>query len=514
MNPFQKELNRLNPFAQATLQPLSYASLGKGFFVPVSPTPFKATPYLIHYNEPLAAQLSLSVTDEKALADITQILSGQAALGEIESLATVYCGHQFGSFVPQLGDGRALLIGQVQAQTTHDNPTGQYELQLKGAGPTPFSRRADGRAVLRSSIREYLCAEAMHGLGIPTTRSLCLTGAMDPVFRETKETASVVTRVAPSFVRFGHFEYFASTKQYEHLQQLADYVIDRYYPKAREQTRPVWALLEAVVQRTAQMIAAWQAVGFCHGVMNTDNMSILGLTIDYGPFGFLDSFKADHICNHSDHSGRYAYNQQPGIGHWNLYALAQGLQPLLGDDVAAIRQVLDQYTPQFEAEYSRRMGAKLGFAHATPDDLNFIADTLQLLDKHHIDFTRFFRGLSTLGDTLTLSLGHHHPDAPVRDLFIDRPAFDAWAVAWRERLGQQGLDPSTRSQLQNQHNPNIVLRNHMAQQAIDQANHGDFSEVERLFKALAHPYEDRPEHALYLGLPPDWAGSLEVSCSS
>ena len=258
----------------------------------------------------------------------------------MDPLASVYSGHQFGVWAGQLGDGRALWLGEV------DTAAGPLEIQLKGAGLTPYSRMGDGRAVLRSSIREFLCSEAMHALGMPTTRALCVTGSALPVRREEIETAAVLTRVAPSFIRFGHFEHFASQERDAELRRLADFVIEHHYPACREAANPYAALLAAVAARTATLMAQWQAVGFCHGVMNTDNMSILGLTIDYGPFGFLDAFDPGHICNHSDHEGRYAWARQPNVALWNLHALAQALLPLIGDTDAALA-ALEAYQGRF-----------------------------------------------------------------------------------------------------------------------------------------------------------------------
>ena len=303
-------------------------------------------------------------------------------------LASVYSGHQFGVWAGQLGDGRAILLGET---------AGGFEVQLKGCGRTPYSRMGDGRAVLRSSIREFLCSEAMHALGIPTTRALCVTGSDAPVYREEIETSAVVTRVSPSFIRFGHFEHFAANQRDEELRALADYVIDRYYPACRTDDRfggnAYAALLEAVSERTAALLAQWQAVGFCHGVMNTDNMSILGLTIDYGPFQFLDGFDPRHICNHSDTGGRYAYNQQPNVAYWNLFCLAQALLPLIGDQEIAVA-ALESYKTVFPREFEARMRAKLGLAGRRDGDRALIEGVLKLLAQEKVDYTIFWRRLS------------------------------------------------------------------------------------------------------------------------
>ena len=332
-----------------------FATLGSDFYTELRPTPLPS-PHWVGTSHSVAQLLGLPEgwhQSEEAL----QALTGNQVLAGSTPLASVYSGHQFGVWAGQLGDGRAILLGEL---------AGGHEIQLKGAGRTPYSRMGDGRAVLRSSIREFLCSEAMHGLGIPTSRALCITGSPGLVRREELETAAVVTRVAPSFVRFGHFEHFAANDQEEQLRTLADYVIGRYYPECRspEATSP-WggnpyaALRHSVSERTAQLMAQWQAVGFCHGVMNTDNMSILGLTLDYGPFQFLDAFVPGHNCNHSDHHGRYAYNRQPNIAYWNLFCLAQALLPLIEDQDTALA-ALESYKTVFPDAFMAQMRKKLG----------------------------------------------------------------------------------------------------------------------------------------------------------
>lgn len=459
--------------------------------------------------------------------DALQVLSGNAVWPGMAPMATVYSGHQFGQWAGQLGDGRALLLGEV------DSPAGPQELQLKGAGMTPYSRRADGRAVLRSSIREFLCSEAMHALGIPTTRALALTASPEPVRRETLETAAVVTRVAPSFVRFGHFEHFAHSgrpRHHEALAALLDFVIAHHYPQLQGQAQPALALLDAVVQRTAELMAAWQSVGFCHGVMNTDNMSILGLTIDYGPFGFLDAFDPDHICNHSDDRGRYSWNNQPQIGYWNLRALAQALVPLLpgassdaggGDEAVseegaqALTEVLRTYEQRFPDAMNARWRAKLGLRDERSEDVPLALDFLRLLAAGRVDFTIAFRRLcdfASQGDAATLATDARN--APVRDLFLDRPAFDAWAQRYAQRLQAEGSVDAERAQRMRRVNPVYVLRNHLAEGAIRRAQQGDDSEVQRLHKVLQNPFDEQAGCEADADFPPSWAQSIEVSCSS
>ncbi|WP_374356410.1 YdiU family protein [Chitinimonas sp.] len=469
-----------------------FHQLGPAFFSPVQAQPLQS-PVLAAFNNTLASELGLArPLDDAALLDT---LAGSAVQSGATPIATVYSGHQFGVWAGQLGDGRALLLGELAGQ----------EVQLKGAGQTPYSRMGDGRAVLRSSIREYLCSEAMHGLGIPTTRALALFASAEVVWRETAETAAVVTRVAPSFLRFGHFEHFYYRNQHETLRQLADYAIDRYFPDSRAADNCYQAMLEEVIGRTAGLIADWQAVGFCHGVMNSDNMSLLGLTLDYGPFGFLDGFDAGHICNHSDHSGRYAYGAQPEIGLWNLHCLAQALLPLLDRDAAV--EALKRYQGLFEAALTERFRRKLGLRSSMNDDWRLLTNLFELMQASRTDWTIFWRQLADFDATPGASNSH------LRDLFIDRAGFDRWADDYRQRLGAEGK-PAGRSAAMRSVNPKYILRNHLAEVAIRQAQQGDFAEIHRLQALLARPFDEQPEHHAYAGTPPDWAGSLSVSCSS
>ncbi len=424
-----------------------------------------------------------------------QALSGNLVWPGMQPTATVYSGHQFGVWAGQLGDGRALLLGEIAT------PDGALEVQLKGAGATPYSRRGDGRAVLRSSIREFLCSEAMAALGVPTTRALAITGSALPVRRETLETAAVVTRLAPSFMRFGHFEHFAHHGQHEALRQLVAHFIAEHAPECAEAPEPVVALLRKVAIQTAELIAHWQAVGFCHGVMNTDNMSLLGLTLDYGPFGFMDGFDPGHVCNHSDDRGRYAYARQPSVAFWNLHALAQALLPLMpGEPEAAgerLLEAVESYREAFAQAMLQRMGAKLGLAQAGPEDQALIDDLLKLMGASRADFTQSFRRLARADFN------------GLRDLFIDREALDAWLARWQARTASE-RDAHARMLAAN---PAVVLRNHLAEGAIRAAQAGDFSETARLLKVLSRPF-DEPDLPSDAALPPDWAQHLEVSCSS
>jgi uncharacterized protein YdiU (UPF0061 family) len=449
------------------------------------------------------------------------VFTGRATWPGMRPMATVYSGHQFGVWAGQLGDGRALMLGEWRGGAGEGGAGGDgpvpasYEIQLKGAGRTPYSRMGDGRAVLRSSIREFLCSEAMHALGVPTTRALCVAGSALPVQRETLETGAVVTRVAPSFLRFGHFEHFAHTGQHAALRQLVDFTIAGWFPELREGGEvdgraldPLHAWLAEVVRRTARTVATWQAVGFAHGVMNTDNMSILGLTIDYGPFGFLDGFDPAHICNHSDTQGRYAFGRQPNVAWWNLHALAWALRPLVADPDATLPPLLDRFADDFTQALAESMRAKLGLAEDEPEDKTLVDDFLGLLAQERVDMTIAFRSLAAFDRARGAT------PAELRDLFIDRAAADAWGARYLRRLERETRDEAARQEAMRRVNPKYVLRNHLAQQAIARAEAGDFEEVHRLHEVLRRPFDEQPQHAHYADHPPDWAREIEVSCSS
>jgi serine/tyrosine/threonine adenylyltransferase len=477
----------------------SFATLPPAFFTRLPPTPLP-TPYLVGASASAARLIGLDPSEfghEHFVATFT----GNRIQPGADPLAAVYSGHQFGVWAGQLGDGRAILLGEV------NSTDGPIEVQLKGSGRTPYSRSGDGRAVLRSSIREFLCSEAMAALGIPTSRALCVTGSDSYIMRETPETAAVVTRLAPTFVRFGSFEHWYYQNRQAELKILADYVIERFYPELREAANPYQGLLAAVTQRTARLVAQWQAVGFMHGVMNTDNMSILGITLDYGPFGFMEAFDASHICNHSDQQGRYAYSRQPDVAYWNCHALAQALLPLIGE-VETAQEALALFPPEYAESIERLMHAKLGLVSSQPDDQQLLDALFALLQANHADFTLFFRRLGEL------QRDNPAADEPLRDLFIDRPAFDAWATQYRQRLRQEDSIDAVRRLAMQAINPKYVLRNYLAQNAIEKAQNKDFSEVEKLLKILEKPFDEQPEHDLYAALPPDWASHLEVSCSS
>ena len=477
----------------------SLAALGSAFFTELQPTPLPE-PVLVGANAPLAREIGIA-PELLGSPEGVQAFTGNLPLAGSRPLATVYSGHQFGVWAGQLGDGRAILLGELATAG------GPQELQLKGSGRTPYSRMGDGRAVLRSSIREFLGSEAMQGLGIPTTRALCVTGSPAPVRREEIETAAVVTRTAPSFIRFGHFEHFSARGQHEDLRRLADYVVERFYPECRLTERFAGnvyaAFLEQVSERTAALVAQWQAAGFCHGVMNTDNMSILGLTIDYGPFQFLDAFDPTHVCNHSDEQGRYAYNRQPNVAYWNLFCLAQALLPLIGDEDLALA-ALESYKTVFPRELEARMRAKLGLESAEPGDRELVEQVLSLLAADRVDYTIFWRRLSqhVAGGSAE----------PARDLFVRRDDFDGWLARYRQRLASEDGTACGRRMLRT--NPKFVLRNHLGEQAIRAARQKDFSAVTQLLTLLENPFDEHPAFESHAGFPPDWASSIEISCSS
>jgi serine/tyrosine/threonine adenylyltransferase len=498
------------------IHPTPYSQLGSAFQTRVQPQSLPA-PYWICRNAALARELGLDEAwfhNHDAKQEVLQTLSGNHVPLGLNPTACVYSGHQFGQWAGQLGDGRAISIGNVNSAETNvfiaSSATKTIELQLKGAGRTPYSRGGDGRAVLRSSIREFLCSEAMHGLGIATTRALCVTGSDAPIYRETLESAAVVTRSAPSFIRFGQFEHFSHNNMHAELKQLADFVIDSFYPECRDSanyaSNPYAALLEAVSLRTAQMVAQWQAVGFCHGVMNTDNMSILGLTLDYGPFQFLDVFNPDHICNHTDSMGRYAYNKQPNVAYWNLFCLGQALLPLIEDQELALA-ALEPYKTAFPNALMAQMRAKLGCTEPTTafdGDRALVERIQQLLAQDKVDYTLFWRNLSAAMNGKSADL--------VRDMFIDRAEFDAWMLQYSELLRQQIQAISPHLMLKT--NPKYVLRNYLGEQAISKAKLKDYSEVETLLKLLQAPYDEHPGYERFADLPPDWAANIEISCSS
>ncbi len=475
----------------------TYARLPENFYSIQAATPL-SNPTFVAFS-PFAGKL-LDLEDSQILRQqLTQLCSGNTSLPGSEPIATVYSGHQFGAYVPQLGDGRSLLLGEVR------NHHGQkWDLHLKGGGQTPYSRFGDGRAVLRSCIREYLASEALFHLGIPTTRALCITTSDTPVYREKTEAGSTLLRLAKSHVRFGHFEYFYYTQQHDDLKTLADYVIEQSYPQLKNMENKYHLLFQQVVESTAKLIAQWQAVGFAHGVMNTDNMSIIGDTIDYGPYGFIDDFNWHYICNHSDHQGRYAFSQQPEIGYWNCGRLAQALTPLF-DSAEPLQDVLDNYPQAYSDTYKKLMNQKLGLTVLEEEDEALLQSLLQLMHNSRCDYTLFFR---TLSDFKT---GNN--DAELQKL-VNKPELSEWLTRYSARLNRNLISERKRHTQMKQVNPKFILRNYLAQQAIDKAEKGDYSEIDKLMHILTSPYDEQSEHEEYAKAAPEWGKKLEVSCSS
>jgi len=472
-----------------------FLSLGESFYSKVTPSPLSNSRYL-HINDAVAQLLGVATEDIRNNG--LPLLSGQTSLSDHPSIAMVYSGHQFGGYSPQLGDGRALLLTQYQSQE------GLLDIQLKGAGKTPYSRFGDGRAVLRSSVREYLAGEAMHALGIPTSRALCLVGSDEVVMRERPETGAIVARTAKTHIRFGNFEYFHYTGKLELLKQLADYVIEHFLPSALEADNPYQQLFEMSVINTAKMIARWQAVGFAHGVMNTDNMSILGETIDYGPYGFLDDYEPAFICNHSDTHGRYAFDEQPGVGLWNLNALGHALSSLLSED--EIKNTLTLYEPTITQEYAQLMRVKLGLATKADTDQQLLVSLLNLMKEDKADYTQTFRRLSHL----SLSDKTHH----VFENFKQTEKITAWCEQYCRRLTQENSIDTVRQTQMLSTNPKFIARNYQLQAVIEDSQRGNIHSLDALFTVLQAPFAEHPslEH---LAAPPTSEGKhLPISCSS
>lgn len=477
-----------------------YSQLPSAFFTFIEPQPLQNTQWVV-WNGDFAQQFGLPSSPDEALLNA---FSGQANVEEFRPLAMKYAGHQFGVYNPDLGDGRGLLLAEIQ----HQNGS-WFDVHLKGAGLTPYSRMGDGRAVLRSTIREYLCSEAMAGLGIATTRALGMMVSDTPVYREKTEQGALLIRMTETHIRFGHFEHFFYTNQLAEQQLLADKVIEWLFPECSQAEQPYAAMFAAIVEKTADMIAQWQAVGFAHGVMNTDNMSILGQTFDYGPFGFLDDYDPSYICNHSDYQGRYAFDQQPRIALWNLSALAHALSPLV--ERSDLEAALSQFEVRLSQQFSRLMRNKLGLKTKIKEDARLFESMFELLNQNKADYTRFFRALSNLDSK---------PPQEVTDLFIDREAAQAWLDLYLARcelevdeVGRQ-ITPEQRCEQMRSANPKYILRNYLAQIAIDKAEEGDFTEVHRLAALLRRPYDSQPEYEEYAKLPPDWGKKMEISCSS
>jgi uncharacterized protein YdiU (UPF0061 family) len=471
----------------------TYAALPADFFARVAPTPV-AAPRLIKLNRPLAADLGLD-PDLLSAAEGVEILAGKTLPAGADPIAMAYAGHQFGHFVPQLGDGRAILLGEVI-----DKDGIRRDIQLKGSGPTPFSRRGDGRAALGPVLREYIVSEAMFALGIPTTRSLAAVTSGESVMRETALPGAVLTRVAASHIRVGTFQYFAARGDSEGVRRLADHVIARHYPQAADADRPYHALVEGVVARQAELVARWLLVGFIHGVMNTDNTSISGETIDYGPCAFMDHYDPAQVFSSIDEQGRYAYANQPRIALWNLTRLAECLLPLLSADqekaIAQAQEILGTFVETFATAYQAGLRKKIGLFTMHDGDEALVQDLLDAMAKNQADFTLTFRRLS---DAASDPAG----DAEVRELFAEPSAYDEWAARWRQRAGEEPQTAAERQAAMRAINPAFIPRNHRVEAVIQAAMIGDdYAPFEELLAVLSKPCEDQPRFAAY-GEPPE-----------
>jgi len=483
----------------------TYARLPERFFARVSPTPVRA-PRLIRVNGPLAARLGLN-PDLLAGEEGVEVLAGNRVAERAEPIATAYAGHQFGMFVPQLGDGRAILLGELV-----DRDGVRCDVQLKGSGRTPYSRGGDGRAALGPVLREYVVSEAMAALGIPTTRALAAVTTGEEVMRETVLPGAVLTRVASSHIRVGTFQFFASRGDVDGLRLLADHVVARHYPEAARSERPYRALLESVVRAQAELIARWMLVGFIHGVMNTDNTSVAGETIDYGPCAFMDAYNPATVFSEIDRHGRYAYFRQPAIGEWNLARLAECLLPLISDDtdvaVGEAEQALDAYLPAFERAYQGGLRRKLGLLTEHEGDAELARDLLRAMGANGADFTLTFRRLCD-------EASGEEDCAGVRGLFANPSAYDEWAPRWRRRLGQEPTDMATRRATMLAVNPAFIPRNHRVEAVIRAAvDEGDFAPFHELLTVSSNPFEAQPAYARYADQPADDERVLQTFCGT
>jgi uncharacterized protein YdiU (UPF0061 family) len=469
----------------------SFAGLGDAFFERRPPSGIPGA-RLVAVSHDAAALIDLR-GGEEVRPEFAALVSGNALLPGMEPVAAIYGGHQFGYWAGQLGDGRAILLGEAQTAR------GPVELQIKGAGMTAFSRMGDGRAVVRSTVREFLCSEAMDALGVPTTRALAMAAGAEPVRRETIERAATVIRMAPSFVRFGSFEIFHYRKQTAEVRALADYVIDRFYPECGRGEDRYARFFGTVVERTARLMAAWQSVGFAHGVMNTDNFSILGLTLDYGPFGFLEDYEPGFICNHTDEGGRYAFERQPTIGLWNCHALAEALSSLIARD--ALDAALARYEAVYRTAFLELHGAKLGLLGARDGDTDLLLALFELLQARRVDWTRFWRALS-------------RGDGPALALLGEDETSRAWMATYRDRVAGDPRGEERRRAAMLAVNPKYVLRNWVAQEAIEACEAGDDSVVRALLAIMRSPYDEHPARDGWAEPAPAKYAGLAVSCSS
>ena len=474
----------------------TYTQLPNSFFTSVNPTAV-SSPSLIISNDSLAISLGLNVDSLKSAEGVAELAGNQIPEGS-SPIAQAYAGHQFGNFT-MLGDGRAVLLGEQII------PTGErFDIQLKGSGPTPYSRRGDGRAALGPMLREYIISEAMHALGIPTTRSLAVVTTGEPVYRETPLPGAILTRVAASHLRFGTFQYAANFGTIDDLKTLADYAIDRHYPNIKADDQRYLSLLQEVIKRHAALIAKWQLVGFIHGVMNTDNMTISGETIDYGPCAFMDDYDPATVFSSIDHQGRYAYGNQPYIGGWNLARLAECLIPLLHDDqeqaLKLAQEAISEFNQLYHANWFAGMRAKLGIFNDEKEDESLIEDLLKLMHEHSADYTNTFRALTF--------------DTREDSALFKSEEFNQWEKLWLARLDKQDETKEDSQQLMRNSNPAVIPRNLRVEESLDAAVNGDYSVMERLLDVLANPYAHSNEQAEYCTLPMDSDGSYQTFCGT
>jgi uncharacterized protein YdiU (UPF0061 family) len=483
----------------------TYARLPERFFARVDPTPV-AAPRLIRFNESLADQLGLQ-TASLGLNELAAIFAGNVTPHGAEPIAMAYAGHQFAHFVPQLGDGRAILIGEVL-----DRDGVRRDIQLKGSGLTPFSRRGDGRAALGPVLREYLVSEAMHALGVPTTRALAAVSTGEPVYREGRLPGAILTRVAASHLRVGTFEYFAARGDVNAIRRLADYAIDRHYPAAREDARPYLALLRGVGDAQARLVARWMCFGFIHGVMNTDNTALSGETIDFGPCAFMDGYDPATVFSSIDRFGRYAYANQPGIALWNLERFAETLIPLIDENseraVELASETVSAFPLSFEGYWLAGMRGKLGLLREEEGDRDLVLGLFEAMRANALDFTLTFRRLCDAAED-------EEADAGGRALCAEPEAYDAWGMSWRARMRRERVDPHERAQAMRGVNPAFIPRNHRVEQALEAAMaRADFGPFEELLKVLSRPYEDQEGFEHYADPPEEGERVIETFCGT
>jgi len=471
------------------IKPHAYAELPQDFYNLQNWQGFD-NPLIVIENAELKKELGLENIEKQKLLDIC---NGSLSIESLKPLSMAYSGDQFGQYVEQLGDGRGLLFGQI------DSSEGSVDIHLKGAGKTPYSRFGDGRAVLRSVIREYLCGEAMHALSIPTSRALMIIGSDEMVIREKSETAAMLVRIAKTHIRFGNFEYFHYNKKPEHVKVLADFCINNYSTYFSRTKNIYEEFFRSIVKQTATMIAQWQACGFNHGVMNTDNMSILAETFDYGPYGFMEDYLPTYVCNHSDHQGRYAFKNQPYIGLWNCSALGHALSSLISEEAQG--EILQTYEEIFQSTLAKLFREKLGLKQDQSEDAALIQGLLDIMESEKLDYTNTFRNLTqALTNKITPEL--------------DSAVAKSWIVSFQERQTKEGLSVDKKVISMNQVNPKFILRNYMAQEAIEAAENNDFSSLETLIIILSKPFEEHEEFQNFANKSPAWAKDLEISCSS